>query len=156
MRHAILPPAGFAEWVGRINALKRTLDQDDLPRGDCPGGFREFARWGTTSVLNIEAFPELMWKMPAPPLRTWWFYELIDVRRVIPTEELVAGSVAVFPAGGGRARAGRLAGRHGAESARALHPGPRRCTGWRATWRGRLGCPGRRTWASRRTSGQCS
>ena len=95
MRHAILPPAGFAEWVGRINALKRTLDQEDYLAAIAKG-FREFARWGTTTVLNIEAFPELMWKMPAPPLRTWWFYELIDVRRVIPTEELVAGALLFF------------------------------------------------------------
>lgn len=95
LRHAILPPKGFAEWVGRINALKRTLDQEDYLAA-IARGFREFARWGTTTVLNIESFPELMWKMPAPPLRTWWFYELIDVRRVVPTEELVAGALLFF------------------------------------------------------------
>ena len=75
--------------------LKRTLDQEDYLAAIAKG-FREFARWGTTSVLNIEAFPELMWKMPAPPLRTWWFYELIDVRQVIATEELVAGALLFF------------------------------------------------------------
>lgn len=95
LRHAILPPKGFAEWVGRINALKRTLDQEDYLAA-IARGFREFAKWGTTSVLNVESFPELMWKMPAPPLRTWWFYELIDVRQVIPTEELVAGALLFF------------------------------------------------------------
>ena len=95
MRHAILPPTSFAEWVGRINALKRTMEQEDYLAA-IARGFREFAKWGTTTVLNIEAFPELMWKMPAPPLRTWWFYELIDVRRVIPTEELVAGALLFF------------------------------------------------------------
>ena len=95
LRHAILPPKGFAEWVGRINALKRTLDQEDYLAAIAKG-FQEFAKWGTTSVLNIESFPELMWKMPAPPLRTWWFYELIDVRRVVATEELVAGALLFF------------------------------------------------------------
>ena len=84
LRHAILPPKTFAEWIGRINALKRCMDDDDYLAA-IARGFREQARWGTTTILNVESFPELMWKMPPPPLRTWWFYELIDVRRVVPT-----------------------------------------------------------------------
>ena len=95
LRHAILPPAGFAEWVGRINALKRSLDDDDYLAAIAKG-FREYARWGATTLLNVESFPELMWKLPAPPLRTWWFYEMIDVRRATPTEELVAGALLFF------------------------------------------------------------
>ncbi len=95
LRHAILPPKGFAEWVGRINALKRSLHDDDYLAA-IARGFREYARWGATTLLNIESFPELMWKMPAPPLRTWWFYEMIDVRQAIPTEELVAGALLFF------------------------------------------------------------
>ena len=95
LRHAILPPKGFAEWVGRINALKRCMDADDYLAAIAKG-FREQARWGTTTILNVESFPELMWKMPPPPLRTWWFYEMIDVRRVVPTEELVAGALLFF------------------------------------------------------------
>ena len=97
LRHAILPPKNFSEWVGRINALKRTLDEDDYLAA-IARGFAESARWGTTTILNIESFPELMWKMPPPPLRTWWFYEMIDVRNVIPTEQLVAGALFFFQA----------------------------------------------------------
>ncbi len=52
--------------------------------------------WGTTSVFNIEAFPELMVRMPAPPIRTWWFYELIDIRNRIHTEDVVAGALSFF------------------------------------------------------------
>ncbi len=95
LRHAILPPRNFSEWVGRINALKRTLDDEDYLAA-IARGFAESARWGTTTILNIESFPELMWKMPPPPLRTWWFYEMIDVRRVIATEALVAGALFFF------------------------------------------------------------
>ena len=95
LRHAILPPRSFSEWVGRINALKRTLDPSDYLAAIAKG-FRESARWGTTTLLNIESFPELMWKMPPPPLRTWWFYEMIDVRSAIATEELVAGALLFF------------------------------------------------------------
>ena len=94
-RHAILPPRGFAEWVGRINALKRTLDPEDYLAAIAKG-FHESARWGATTLLNIESFPELMWKMAPPPLRTWWFYEMIDVRSAIATEELVAGALLFF------------------------------------------------------------
>ena len=95
LRHAILPPKSFAEWIGRINALKRCMDADDYLAAIAKG-FREQARWGTTTILNVESFPELMWKMPPPPLRTWWFYEMIDVRRATPTEELVAGALLFF------------------------------------------------------------
>lgn len=94
-RHAILPPRSFSEWVGRINALKRTLDPDDYLSA-IARGLRESARWGATTLLNIESFPELMWKMPAPLLRTWWFYEMIDVRSATATEELVAGALLFF------------------------------------------------------------
>lgn len=64
LRHAILPPKGFAEWVGRINALKRSLHDDDYLAA-IARGFHEYARWGATTLLNIESFPELMWKLPA-------------------------------------------------------------------------------------------
>jgi cytosine/adenosine deaminase-related metal-dependent hydrolase len=95
MRHAIAPPASFTEWIGRINAIKRSLTPDDYLDA-IRRGFAESARWGTTTLLNIEAIPELMWKMPAPPLRTWWFYEMIDVRQPVATEELVAGVLLFF------------------------------------------------------------
>jgi cytosine/adenosine deaminase-related metal-dependent hydrolase len=95
LRHAILPPHSFTEWIGRINAIKRSLHPEEYLAA-IARGFAEARRWGTTTVLNIESFPELMWKMPAPPVRTWWFYEMIDVREPIPTEELVAGALLFF------------------------------------------------------------
>ena len=110
LRHAILPPNGFAEWVGRINAVKRSLDADDYLEA-IARGFHEYGRWGATTLLNVESFPELMWKMPAPPLRTWWFYEMIDVRRVIPTEELVAGALLFFQEESQEHQPGWLGGR---------------------------------------------
>ncbi len=99
LRHAILPPASFAEWVGRINALKRTMAPEDYLAAIAKG-FREFGRWGATTLLNVESFPELLWKLGPPPLRTWWFYEMIDVRSVTPTEEIVAGALLFFQKAG--------------------------------------------------------
>jgi cytosine/adenosine deaminase-related metal-dependent hydrolase len=95
MRHAIAPPASFTAWVQRINAIKRSLDSDDYLSA-IARGFNELKRWGTTTVCNIEAFPELMPRMPPPAIRTWWFYEMIDIRHRITTDEVVAGALMFF------------------------------------------------------------
>ncbi len=95
MRGAILPQKTFTAWVQRINALKRSLDTDDYLEA-IAHGFAECIRWGTTTVCNIESFPELMPHLPEPGVRTWWFYEMIDVRHRITTEEVVAGALSFF------------------------------------------------------------
>ncbi len=100
MRHAISPPKSFTAWVRRINALKRSLDSDDYLAA-IRRGFAELRKWGTTSVVNIEAFPELMTRLGPSPLRTWWFYEMIDIRHRITTEDVVAGALAFFQNRGG-------------------------------------------------------
>jgi len=95
MRGAILRTTQFSKWIRRLNELKRTLTDDDY-LASIAGGFRELKRWGTTTVLNIESFPELMMRMPPPPIRTWWFYELLDIRNRIHTEDVVAGALSFF------------------------------------------------------------
>jgi cytosine/adenosine deaminase-related metal-dependent hydrolase len=99
MRHAIAPPKSFTAWVQRINAMKRSLDTEDYLAA-IARGFQELKRWGTTTVCNIEAFPELMPRLPPSPIRTWWFYEMIDVRHRITTEEVVAGALSFFQSRG--------------------------------------------------------
>ncbi len=47
-------------------------------------------------MLNVEAFSELMPRMPRPPMRTWWFYELLDLRNRIHTDDVVAGALSFF------------------------------------------------------------
>jgi aminodeoxyfutalosine deaminase len=95
MRGAILQQESFSHWVRRINDLKRTLTDEDYLESIF-NGFAELRRWGTTAVFNIESFPELMVQMPAPPIRVWWFYELIDVRNRIHTEDVMAGALTFF------------------------------------------------------------
>ncbi len=97
MRSAILPNASFSQWIRRINDLKRTIDDDDY-LASIAAGFAELAAFGTTTVLNIESFPELMFRLPQPPIRTWWFYEMLDVRNRIHTEDVVAGALSFFDA----------------------------------------------------------
>jgi cytosine/adenosine deaminase-related metal-dependent hydrolase len=95
MRNSIVPPKSFTQWIQRINAIKRSLHDDDYLRG-IAAGFRELKTWGTTTVVNLEAFPELLPKLPPPPIRSWWFYELIDLRQRVTTDELFAGAFAFF------------------------------------------------------------
>jgi len=95
MRRSIQPQRSFTEWIGRINALKRSLGPDDY-HAAIVRGFSELQHWGTTAVANIESFPELLTNAPASPLRTWWFLEMIDVRHQVPDEEVVGGMLAFF------------------------------------------------------------
>jgi cytosine/adenosine deaminase-related metal-dependent hydrolase len=95
MRGAINAPKQFTAWVQRINALKRSLDSTDYLNA-IQRGFAELLRWGTTSVCNIEAFPELMVHLGRSPLRTWWFYEMFDIRHRSTTDDVVAGALAFF------------------------------------------------------------
>ena len=95
MRHAIAPPTSFTAWVQRINALKRSLDAEEYLAA-IARGFKELQHCGTTTVCNVEAFPELMPRVPYSPLRTWWFYEMIDIRHRITTDDVVAGALTFF------------------------------------------------------------
>jgi cytosine/adenosine deaminase-related metal-dependent hydrolase len=95
LRRAISPPSGFTAWVQRLNALKRSLRDEDYLEAIALG-FAELVKWGTTTVLNIESFPELMSHLPPPPIRTWWFYEMIDVRKRITTDDFLDGAGIFF------------------------------------------------------------
>lgn len=95
LRQAISPPKSFTAWVQRINALKRNFDDADYLAA-IAAGFAELRRWGTTSVANIESFPELMPRLPRSPIRTWWFYEMIDIRHRFTSEQVVAGALSFF------------------------------------------------------------
>ncbi len=101
LKKVISPPASFTAWVQRINALKRGLDDDDYLAA-ISRGFGELKRWGTTTVCNIEAFPELMPRIVDTPIRTWWFYEMIDIRHRITTDDVVAGALSFFQRRDGR------------------------------------------------------
>ena len=95
MRGALLQPRSFTAWIRRLNALKRELSDDEYLAA-IAAGFAECAAYGTSTVLNIAALPELLPRLPPPPLRTWWFWELIDVRSPRVTDDLLAGVLAFF------------------------------------------------------------
>jgi len=78
LRGKIPPQKSFADWIRAINAEKAKLSGADYLLS-ITEGFAEAKRFGTTTVANLTAFPELISQIHSP-IRTWWFAELIDVR----------------------------------------------------------------------------
>ncbi len=101
MRGAILPAKSFSRWVKRINALKRSLTDSDYLRAT-QLGFEELRRYGVTTVLDIVSTPQIFPLLPRPPIRAWFFLELIDVRPRPWIEEHVFGSWLFFSGNGDR------------------------------------------------------
>jgi cytosine/adenosine deaminase-related metal-dependent hydrolase len=94
-RGAISARNSFTEWIKSINALRRSFTTEEYIES-ISEGFRMLIRGGVTTVANIEAFPELLPQLPVPPLRTWWFLELIDVRTRINEDETLHGALSFF------------------------------------------------------------
>jgi cytosine/adenosine deaminase-related metal-dependent hydrolase len=78
LRGKIPSPSSFADWIREINAEKARLTEQDYV-DSINAGFAESARFGTTTIANLTAFPILAGAINEP-IRTWWFGELIDVR----------------------------------------------------------------------------
>ncbi len=68
----------FTDWIQAINAEKAKLSQADY-LASIREGFAESKKFGTTTMGNLTALPELIPQVRAP-IRAWWFAELIDVR----------------------------------------------------------------------------
>ena len=95
LRGAIAPQRSFADWILQINTLRRDLSEEDFLESIATG-FAEARRWGTTTIVNVESMPALLARMAPPPLRTWWFAELIDVRAPLPAAQMVEDLLACF------------------------------------------------------------
>jgi cytosine/adenosine deaminase-related metal-dependent hydrolase len=92
LRGKIPRQKSFTDWIRAINAEKSKL----LPRdyvASINEGFAEAKRFGTTTIANLTAFPELIRWLPAAPIRTWWFAELIDVRSPDGANQLVESAL---------------------------------------------------------------
>lgn len=93
LRGSIPGPQSFAAWVGEITERKAALTPEDY-LASIARGFMEAASFGTTTIANLAAFPELLARMRPPPLRTWWFAELIDVRQPVSASAVLDKMVA--------------------------------------------------------------
>jgi aminodeoxyfutalosine deaminase len=92
LRGKIHRQKSFTDWIRSINAEKSKLSPQDYV-ASINEGFAEAKRFGTTTIANLTAFPELIRRVPAVPIRTWWFAELIDVRSPERANELVDSAV---------------------------------------------------------------
>jgi aminodeoxyfutalosine deaminase len=87
LRGKIPPQNSFAEWIRSINAHKAALSEADYVRS-IAAGLAEAQSFGTTSMLNLEAFPGLVRQIPRPSLRVWWCAEMIDLRQPVNVKEI--------------------------------------------------------------------
>ena len=87
LRGKIGPQQSFADWIVAINAAKAALTETDYVNS-ITAGLAEARQYGTTTLLNLEAFPELLPQLPRPPIRVWWCAEMIDVRKPVDAREV--------------------------------------------------------------------
>lgn len=87
LRGKIPRQKSFTDWIRAINAEKAKLSPQDY-LASINEGFVEAKEFGTTTIANLTAFPELISQVQ-PPIGTWWFSELIDVRSPERANEIV-------------------------------------------------------------------
>ena len=87
LRGKIGRPRSFADWIVAINTAKAALTETDYVNS-ITAGLTEAGKFGTTTLLNLEAFPELLPQLPQTPLRVWWCAEMIDVRQPVNAREI--------------------------------------------------------------------
>src|SRR2546423_2070540 len=97
LRGKIAPQESFADWIRAINAEKAKLSEHDY-RESIQAGFAEAMRFGTTTIANLTAFPNLIATIKEP-VKTWWFGELIDVRNPGQADEIVDDAIAHLKSG---------------------------------------------------------
>ncbi len=101
LRGKVSPQKSFADWIRAINTEKAKLSPANYITS-INDGFAEAKKFGTTTIANLAAFPELIAKIDEP-IRTWWFAELIDVREPHRAKEINDS-----PPGSSPSRAARL------------------------------------------------
>jgi cytosine/adenosine deaminase-related metal-dependent hydrolase len=87
VRGKIPPQKSFTDWIRAINASKAALSEEDYV-ASIDAGLAESQKFGTTTLLNLEAFPALLPRISPPSLRVWWCAEMIDVRKPVPVSEV--------------------------------------------------------------------
>ena len=98
LRGKIPRQRSFTDWIRLINAEKTKLSPNDYI-ASINDGFREAKRFGTATIANLTGFPELISEIK-PPIRTWWFAELMDIRQEISDQNLNALCIQVSAAAG--------------------------------------------------------
>jgi cytosine/adenosine deaminase-related metal-dependent hydrolase len=87
LRGKIPPQKSFTDWIRAINERKAALSEEDYI-ASINAGLAEVQKFGTTTILNLEAFPALLPRLAQPLLRVWWCAEMIDVRKQVLVHEV--------------------------------------------------------------------
>lgn len=87
LRNRIPPQRTFTDWIHAINSRKAELSEEDY-LASIEAGLAEAQKFGTTTLLNLEAFPNLLQRISRPFLRVWWCAEMIDVREEVPVHKV--------------------------------------------------------------------
>jgi cytosine/adenosine deaminase-related metal-dependent hydrolase len=91
LRGQIPPQKSFTDWIRGINAQKAKLSPEAYA-ASINDGFEEAMRFGTTTIANLTAFPELIPQITAS-IRIRWFAELIDIRAPERANEVADAAV---------------------------------------------------------------
>ena len=91
LRGKIARPKSFTDWIRAIIAEKENLSPHDYI-ASINDGFAEAKKFGTTTIANVTSIPELIPQIQ-PPIRSWWFAELIDVRTSERANEIVDSAI---------------------------------------------------------------
>ena len=95
LRGKISPTAHFADWIRAINRQKERLTEADY-KNSIVEGSAECLKFGTTTVVNLTGFPNLVSSLNLQPLRVWWLAELIDVRDPAEAETKIGCAAAAL------------------------------------------------------------
>lgn len=100
MAGGIPPQRTFPDWIKAILAHKAAWSYTDFAQSWLAGAAM-LLRNGVTTVLDIEAVPELLGEVwPATPLRVISAIEMTGIRSGKPPAELIAEATRAFPATG--------------------------------------------------------
>jgi cytosine/adenosine deaminase-related metal-dependent hydrolase len=101
LRGKIPRQQSFADWIRAINAEKSKLAAHNYV-ASINKGFEEAKTFGTTTIANLTAFPQLIRDLSNTPIRTCWFAELIDVRSANGSNQLVDSALESLKSVGNR------------------------------------------------------
>ena len=82
----------FADWIQQIVERKKARTLAEYAAA-VSIGLDQLARTGTTTVVNVEAFPPLIARFKDTPICVWWCPELIDLGRENDAELMVRDTV---------------------------------------------------------------
>ena len=82
----------FTDWIQQIVERKKSRTTAEYAAA-VGTGLDQLSRTGTTTVVNVEAFPPLIAQFTETPIRVWWCPELIDLGRENKSESMVRDTV---------------------------------------------------------------